>query len=441
MRQIRHLFLGIFLAVLLICTAGCSVRDSEEIVKDAVLYRLDAQSNLEYNSVYKAAVAPDVEISGIGDLESLAEVMGEADATPIRFGTDVGERTLGKTVIADLHIDENGDITAIQISSINVRPVIGITWRESSVDDDYLEIAEVLERNGAYAVYLPQITTEEEAQKTLAELDGLFMLGGADLNPALYDEVQTVHGSGGWSNARDTSDLYLIQNAIEMDIPLLAICRGAQLMNVVLGGSLIQDIPYYLGQKVLAGEIDDEWVTKVLSGALPNDSDAVQDRGYVYYNEAYEKVGRTYDADSDTYMKDSGCAEGHLRVEIDGVCHSDGRTYHALLGGEGNDGVAIRSDSKWLYDIVGVNEIGVIATAHHQAIDPNDLGEGLSIAAYASDGIVEAIEYTDNLFALGLQWHPERSVLGDYGDIGIDPDVSATIMRTLVEYAKIYKNR
>ena len=52
-----------------------------------------------------------------------------------------------------------------------------------------------------------------------------------------------------------------MQQAIELDVPLLAVCRGEQGLNVALGGGLIQDVPYYLGQKVQAGEIDESRVT------------------------------------------------------------------------------------------------------------------------------------------------------------------------------------
>ncbi|MCQ4765732.1 gamma-glutamyl-gamma-aminobutyrate hydrolase family protein, partial [Cloacibacillus evryensis] len=98
--------------------------------------------------------------------------------------------------------------------------------------------------------------------------------GGEDWNPALYNEKQTPHGSSGWNDARDTSDINLMQQAVALEVPMLAVCRGEQGFNVAMGGGLIQDIPYSLGQKVLAGEIDASRVTGVLS-----------DTGYRKWNE------------------------------------------------------------------------------------------------------------------------------------------------------------
>ena len=71
------------------------------------------------------------------------------------------------------------------------------------------------------------------------------------------------HGSSGWNDARDTSDLHLMQNAIELDVPMLAVCRGEQGFNIAMGGGLIQDVPTYLGQQVEAGKISKDRVTEI----------------------------------------------------------------------------------------------------------------------------------------------------------------------------------
>lgn len=66
----------------------------------------------------------------------------------------------------------------------------------------------------------------------------------------------------------------------------------------------------------------------------------------------------------------------------------------------------------------------LIATAHHQSIDPENLAEGLTIVAKSSDGIIEAVEYQEATFALALQWHPERDALEDTRDTDVDQDLS-----------------
>ncbi|MEA4932624.1 MAG: S-layer homology domain-containing protein, partial [Lawsonibacter sp.] len=257
--------------------------------------------------------------------------------------------------------------------------------------------------------------------------------------------------SSGWNDPRDKSDINLMQQAVVMDVPLFAVCRGMQGFNVAMGGGLIQDIPYYLGQKVLSGEINVGRVSAVLSGTLPGSEESVKDTGYTYYNENYEKVGKTYDASTDTYMEGSGCEEGHLRVQVDGLIHSGGTGYHVLKAG--NEGIGISRDSKWMYDVAGREFIDLVATAHHQAVNPDKLGNGLTIVASSTDGIVEGIEHQSNLFALAVQFHPERDALGDTRrvdldndgiketPIDVDQDKCNAFLGALVKYAGIYSDR
>ena len=424
-------------------------------IKDAILYTVDSEGNLEYNVVYEAKVAGAVKVTdttdnGIESISELKAAMGEADAPAAELGVEVGERTLNKAVTADLGLDAAGNVVEITVTDVSRRPVVGISWKRDTVGSDYKGFAEAFERNGAYAVFMPQVTTAAEAREVLAQVNGIFMTGGEDWNPSLYDEVQSPHGSSGWNDARDTSDIHMMQQAIELDVPMLCVCRGEQGFNVAMGGGLIQDIPYYLGQKVLAGEISADRVTGVLSGTLPG-SEAVKDTGYTYYNENYEKVGKTYNSADGTYMEGSGCEEGHLRVQVDGLIHSGGTGYHVLDAGV--EGIGISKDSKWLYDIIGDTKVDLVATAHHQAANPEKLGEGLTVVAKSSDGIIEAIEHQDSLFALALQWHPERDALGDSRmmdtdddgvkdtPIDVDQDICNALLGALVEYAGIHDIR
>ena len=426
-----------------------------EQIEDAILYTVDEEGNLEYNVVYEAGLAKSVKVTdttdnGIDSLEELEDAMGEADAPAAELGVDVGARTLNKAVTATLGLDAEGSIVAITVTGVAERPVVGISWKRDSIGSDYKGFAEAFERNGAYAVFMPQVTTAAEAREILDAVNGIFMTGGEDWNPSLYDEVQSPHGSSGWNDKRDTSDLHLMQQAIALDVPMLAVCRGEQGFNIAMGGGLIQDIPYYLGQKVLAGEISADRVTGVLSGTLPG-SEAVKDTGYTYYNENYEKVGKTYNSADGTYMEGSGCEEGHLRVQVDGLIHSGGTGYHVLDAGV--EGIGVSENSKWLYDIIGDTEIDLVATAHHQAANPEKLGKGLTVVAKSSDGIIEAVEHQDSLFALALQWHPERDALGDSrmmdtdGDgvkdtpIDVDQDICNALLGALVEYAGIEAER
>ena len=452
-------------------TVGVFAADAaDSSVKSAILYTVNKDNKLEYNGVHSAELAKDVAVtdktgSKIDSLDALTKVMGVADAPAEVHSYKTGERTLGQAVTADLTLDKSGKITAIEVTGVRERPVIGISWKSDKIGDDYKGFAEAYERNGALAVYLPQVKSEAEAKEIFQNINGVFMTGGSDWNPYLYGELQTPHGSSYPNDARDASDIFLMQQAVAMDVPMLAVCRGEQGFNVAMGGKLIQDIPYYLGQKVISGEIAPERVTQVLSG--PSEEDlakiaaankttvdqlpeilrtAVQDTGYTQYDysKAEEvKIGATYDKDAKTYAEGTECEAGHLRVWVDGLVHSGGKGYHQLAAGADNEQLAIDySKSKWLGEIFGnVEKIDLIATAHHQSVDPENLGKGLTIVARSSDGIVEAIEHQDSLFCLALQWHPERDALKDTRDSGVDLDQSNAPLRTLVKYAGIKWDR
>lgn len=76
----------------------------------------------------------------------------------------------------------------------------------------------------------------------LAAVDGILLTGGPDVDPARYDE--TAHPRVSFADpARDDFELELSARALEQDVPLLAICRGMQVLNVAAGGTLVQDIP------------------------------------------------------------------------------------------------------------------------------------------------------------------------------------------------------
>jgi putative glutamine amidotransferase len=76
---------------------------------------------------------------------------------------------------------------------------------------------------------------------TLAGLDGLLLTGGSDIDPAMYGAPRHPD-TGEPDPARDTLETVLLREALERDLPVLAICRGLQLLNVALGGTLVQHI-------------------------------------------------------------------------------------------------------------------------------------------------------------------------------------------------------
>jgi putative glutamine amidotransferase len=133
------------------------------------------------------------------------------------------------------------------------RPIVGITtyvvpaafgaWNEDSalVPHGYVR---AVERAGGRALLVPP--SPDGIEETLDALDGLIFSGGADLDPALYG--QDAHSETDRPfPLRDNSELALLRAALERDLPTLGICRGSQVLNVALGGDLVQHLPDVLG--------------------------------------------------------------------------------------------------------------------------------------------------------------------------------------------------
>lgn len=94
---------------------------------------------------------------------------------------------------------------------------------------------------GLIPVVLPPVNAVA-ATAALADVAGLVLTGGEDLDPKFFGEEPHT-ATGAPHHARDTYELALARRAQELRVPTLAICRGIQVMNVALGGSLIQDLP------------------------------------------------------------------------------------------------------------------------------------------------------------------------------------------------------
>jgi putative glutamine amidotransferase len=114
------------------------------------------------------------------------------------------------------------------------KPIIGIT-RCSRIDDYVSSI----EQAGAVARVLE---VSESPRKLVNEVQGVVLTGGGDVDPVLYGEERhpTVDDA---EPGRDEFEIDLARRLMQSDLPLLAICRGAQVLNVAAGGTLVQDIP------------------------------------------------------------------------------------------------------------------------------------------------------------------------------------------------------
>ena len=125
-----------------------------------------------------------------------------------------------------------------------MRPVVGITLGDGDrpgylvMREDYVRS---VERSGAIPLLLPA-QPPENAAAVLDRLDGLVLSGGIDVDPSLYGRAPHPK-LGRVDRGRDDFELALTREALARDLPILAICRGHQVLNVATGGTLVQDIP------------------------------------------------------------------------------------------------------------------------------------------------------------------------------------------------------
>lgn len=221
----------------------------------------------------------------------------------------------------------------VSSGSENPEPLIGVTsyferarfgvWdTESAVlSRSYLDLVVAA---GGMPVLLPPVGHWQAEH--LDRLDGLVLSGGADVEPARYGRDRAPR-TGPANEARDDAEFTVLEHALRADLPVLAICRGMQILNSALGGTLHQHLPDVVG------------------------GDTHQPRPGVF---------------------------GQVEATIE-----RGTALAGVLG----ERVAVRCH-------------------HHQAVDR--LGSGLTVAARAGDGTVEAIELPGAGFVLGVQWHPEE---------------------------------
>jgi putative glutamine amidotransferase len=126
------------------------------------------------------------------------------------------------------------------------RPLIGITTRqEPGKSDFYLPryYAEAIYEAGGTPFLIPLLDAHAYMDHVLKCVDGIVFSGSAtDIDPRLYGEM-AVPELGAVNPLRDAVDMYLAEAAIRADLPIFGICYGCQMLNVLLGGSLVQDLP------------------------------------------------------------------------------------------------------------------------------------------------------------------------------------------------------
>ena len=212
-----------------------------------------------------------------------------------------------------------------------MEPVVGITCKHDadggkiSLEEGYFR---AIEAAGGLPLILPPLATAEAVSHYAVLIGGFILSGGPDIDPVYFGEEP--RGTGVINPLRDHFELTLLAAIIKLGKPVLAICRGAQVLNVHAGGDLYQDIK-------------------------------------AQYPEALE---HTQQAPAWYATHKVNLAPGSILARLYGC-------------------TALRVNS-----------------FHHQAV--RRVAPGYRAAAWAEDGLIEAIEGISPAFVVGVQWHPER---------------------------------
>ena len=126
-----------------------------------------------------------------------------------------------------------------------MHPVIGITCTTTDSNSASHGIGvnyiNAVEHAGGTPILLPLIQSDSCTAQFLGLIDGLLLSGGVDVDPFLYGE-ESQPKMGAINVDKDRVEMLLAPKALEMDMPILAICRGIQMLNVAAGGTLYQDL-------------------------------------------------------------------------------------------------------------------------------------------------------------------------------------------------------
>ena len=255
------------------------------------------------------------------------------------------------------------------------RPRILVTFGGKRSLDQWEAYASAVERAGGEPIAMD--AREYRGDIDLMAYDGLLTTGGVDVDPVRYDEPRDPNTEPPFPE-RDEAEFALTRAAIDLDIPLFAIGRGFQVLNVVAGGSLHQHVHEVEGRRDHRSPKSPDMDVNY---APAHDVDITE--GGLLHLEAQEPHRSRRGGDSGPY------ASGWHGVEV-----TPGSLL-AQLSGE----TSMRVNSR-----------------HHQAVTPDRLAPGLLATARTEEGgieIIEAVEVPGHTFALGVQWHPERAEMQD----------------------------
>ena len=276
--------------------------------------------------------------------------------------------------------------------SYEAKPVVGVAWHNSP-GETYGATCRAIEAAGGTPVRLGQVVSDaldydergmlrqsftdsdgvltpgaaalvrirswhgSNAERILEGIPAIVFAGGPDVCPSLYARPQPTESAEGFCAERDVSDYLLMRCCLDRDIPILALCRGMQVLAIASGADMIQDIPDYL-----AG------------------------------------MGRRCNDTHRNPLTAPGAYRDFARHDVD----------------------VIRKDSM-LYRLTGLRTIRNVPSWHHQAVKSVAGTDLIVTGVTETGGteIIEAVERPDRTFVLGLQSHPEIAVVREMDETSL----------------------
>ena len=249
------------------------------------------------------------------------------------------------------------------------KAVIGIAWRSNQNAETFQAVCQAIESAGGVpvgkdadgclsdeAAKLVRCNSWQDSNAETA-MDGITAVvfpGGEEISPSLYYDPKPALSTEVFSAERDVSDYLLMSYCLENDIAILAICRGMEMLSIVSGAEMIQDIPDYL-----------------------------------------ESLG----------LK----SQSEHRIEPESPGAYPGLAFHNVI---------ITDRDCLLFRAVGKQTIENVPSWHHQAVRSVEGTrlKVTGITETAGIDLIEAVERPDKSFVLGLQFHPEIAVVRELDD-------------------------
>lgn len=134
-----------------------------------------------------------------------------------------------------------------------MKPIIGIT-SSMEIDEAGYKVdnnnVKAISQTGGLPVMLPYLLAEGDTDQIADQIDGLYLTGGYDIDPTLFGE-EPHPNLGTIIPSRDTFEMALIKRVLDLGKPILAVCRGCQILNIAVGGDMYQDIYSQLDRDLL----------------------------------------------------------------------------------------------------------------------------------------------------------------------------------------------